>query len=225
MTNRPAILGVCALVAALLSACSSVVPGTPTWPGATLEKVVLGPADLPDGVQYDRVEFQPGRPDGAGGPPAMLSKPPGCSDGLTNVIASSAQRGPGSAVQYSAGFDGARIVITVLSWHLDLDELAQTAQRCETFQTFFDPASEGIPMTTTALADPVPGADDALLYQQTMNLRGAESSVYMAFANIGPMAMIGLSLPVDNPDIGAKATLPQTFLDVVGSQSERIAAA
>lgn len=64
-----------------------------------------------------------------------------------------------------------------------------------------------------------------MLYQQTINLRGAESSVYMAFANIGPMAMIGLSLPVDNPDIGAKATLPQTFLDVVGSQSERIAAA
>ncbi|AQA06865.1 hypothetical protein BVC93_30215 [Mycobacterium sp. MS1601] len=207
-----------------VSACSSVIAGTATWPGATLEKVVLGPADFPDGVEYHRIDFEPGQPDGAGGPPAMLSKPPGCSDGLTNVIAASAQRGPGSAEQFSAGYDGARIVVTVLSWHLNLDELAQTAARCETFQTFFDPSSPGIPMVTTKLDEALPAADDALVYQQTMNLSGVESSVYMTFANIGPMAMIGLSLPVENPGISAKATLPQTFLDVMAKQSERIAA-
>lgn len=204
-----------------VTACSTVVAGTPTWPGATLEKVVLTAGDFPDGVRYDRIIFEPGRPDGAGGPPAMLSKPPGCTDGLTDVIAQSAERGPGSAAQYSAGYDGARIVVTVLSWHLDLDALAQTAARCESFETFFDPASPGIPMTTAKL----PSEEGALVYQQTMNLNGVENSMYMAFANVGPMAMFGLALPVPNPDISAEASLPQTFLDVVAKQSDRIAAA
>lgn len=219
MTRTSAVLA--CLVLLLVSACSTVVDGTATWPGATLEKVMLTEPDFPEGVRYDRITFEPGQPDGAGGPPAMLSKPAGCSDGLTNVIAKSAQRGPGSAVQYSATYDGARIVMTVLSWHLDLDGLAQTAERCAEFQTFFDPSSAGIPMTTTKL----PSDDGSLLYQQTMDLGGTESSMYMAFANVGPMAMFGLSMPTPNPDISAKASLPQTFLDVVQKQSERIAAA
>ncbi|MDF2824239.1 MAG: hypothetical protein K0R68_1647, partial [Mycobacterium sp.] len=168
----------------VVAACSTVVDGAATWPGATLEKVVLTAADFPEGVQYDRISFEPGQPDGAGGPPAMLSKPPGCSDGLTNVIKQQAERGPGSAAQYSAGYDGARIVMTVLSWNLDLDTLAQTAQRCATFQTFFDPASPGIPMTTTALPEEMSPVDGALVYQQTMELAGQESSIYMTFANI-----------------------------------------
>lgn len=212
-----------------VTACSTEVPGTPTWPGETLEKVVLTAGDFPDGVQYDRITFEPGQPDGAGGPPAMLSRPPGCSDGLTNVIKQSAERGPGSAAQYSATYDGARIVMTVLSWHLDLDALAQTAQRCEDFETFFDPASPGIPMTTTALPDELSPAamsadDRALVYQQTMNLAGQESSIFMVFANIGPMAMFGLTLPAPNPQISVKASLPETFLEVAGRQAERIAA-
>jgi hypothetical protein len=205
----------------LVSSCSSTVAGTATWPGATLEKVVLTAPDFPEGVRYDRITFEPGQPDGAGGPPAMLSKPPGCSDGLTNVIAKSAQRGPGSAVQYSATYDGARIVMTVLSWHLDLEALALTAERCARFETFFDPSSDGIPMTTNKL----PSDDGSLVYQQTMDLGGTESSMFMAFANVGPMAMFGLSMPTPNPDISVKASLPQTFLDVVEKQSERIAAA
>ncbi|MGB3484338.1 MAG: hypothetical protein WBB07_19245 [Mycobacterium sp.] len=218
MTRRSAVLASLGLVVAVLSACSTVIPGSPTWPGETLEKVVLTAGDFPPGVRYDRITFSPGQPDGAGGPPAMLSKPPGCSDGLTNVIAGSAERGPGSAVQYSAGYDGARMVMTVLSWNLDLEALAQTAARCETFKTFFDPASPGIPMVTTKL----PAEDGVLVYQQTMNLNGVENSMYMAFANIGPMAMYGLSLPVASPDISVEATLPQTFLDVVAQQAERI---
>jgi hypothetical protein len=211
------------LLAAVLtvSGCSTVVEGAATWPGATLEKVVLTAEDFPPGVRYDRITFEPGRPDGAGGPPAMLSKPPGCTDALTDVIAASAERGPGSAAQYSATYDGARIVMTVLTWHLDLDALAREAARCEIFQTFFDPHSPGIPMTTTRL----PSGDDTLMYQQTMSLNGMDSSMYMAFANIGPMAMFGLTFPVPNPEISAKATLPQTFQDVVAKQSERIAAA
>lgn len=209
------------MIVAAVTACSTVITGTPTWPGATLEKVVLTAEDFPDGVRYDRIAFAPGQPDGRGGPPAMLSKPPGCSDGLTNVIAETAERGPGSAAQYSAAYDGARFVITVLSWHLDLDALAQTAARCETFKTYFDPMSPGIPMTTTKL----PSDDGTLVYQQTMNLLGEESSIYMAFANIGPMAMFGISFPLSNPGIAIKASLPQTFLDIVAKQAEHIEAA
>jgi hypothetical protein len=76
-------------------------------------------------------------------------------------------------------------------------------------------------MTTTKL----PSDDGSLIYQQTMNLGGTESSVFMAFANVGPMATFGLAMPTPNPDISVKASLPQTFLDVVDMQSERIDAA
>ena len=222
MTRRSrkvlAFLGVAVLA---VSGCSTVIEGSATWPGATLERVVLTAGDFPPGVQYNRITFEPGAPDGDGGPPSMLSKPPGCTDALTDVIARSAQRGPGSAAQYSATYDGARMVMTVLSWHLDLDALAGEAARCETFQTFFDPGSAGIPMTMTKL----PSDGSSLTYQQTMSLNGMDSSIYMAFANIGPMAMFGITFPAPNPGITAKATLPQTFLDVVAKQSERIAAA
>ena len=71
----------------------------------------------------------------------MLSVPKGCADGLTKVIAASAERGAGSAVEYVVGYDGARILVTVLSWPLDLDALAAEAQRCERFETFFDASS------------------------------------------------------------------------------------
>ena len=39
------------------------------------------------------------------------------------------------------GYDGARIVMTVLTWPLDLARLAATADRCAHFQTFFDPST------------------------------------------------------------------------------------
>ncbi|CAN5394957.1 hypothetical protein BH11ACT6_BH11ACT6_36870 [soil metagenome] len=222
MTRRkPKVLAFLGAAVMVLSGCSTVIEGSATWPGATLEKVILTAEDFPSGVQYDRITFEPGAPDGAGGPPAMLSKPPGCTDALTDVISRSAERGPGSAAQYSATYDGARMVMTVLSWHLDLDALADEAARCETFQTFFDPRSAGIPMTMTKL----PSDSGSLTYQQTMSLNGMDSSIYMAFANIGPMAMFGITFPAPNPEISAEATLPQTFLDVVAKQSERIAAA
>lgn len=214
-------IGVPLLAVLLLTGCASVVSGTPTWPGATLEKVLLTAEDFPAGVQYDRIIERPGEPDGAGAPPAMLSNPQGCSDGLTRVIARSAERGPGSAGKYVVSYDGARMVITVLSSPLPLDQLEATAQRCAQFRTFFDPADEGILITTTKLPTQRP---PELVYQQTMQLGGAESSAYFAFENVGSWSVFGVTFPTHNPAIPVKATLPQTFLDAFDHQVQRIQA-
>src|ERR1700682_6004860 len=173
---------VLALLLVALTGCSHAISGTATWPGARLEKVVVTADDFAAGVQFDRIIPASGRPDGAGGPPAMLSDPEGCSDGLTRAIADKAERGPGSAAEYVVAYDGARIVMTVLTWPLDLARLAATADRCAHFETFFDPSTPGIPMTTTRL--PTPRAD-ALVYEQTMRLGNSESSAYFTFENIG----------------------------------------
>jgi len=206
-----------ALVASLLTGCATVT-GTPTWPGARLDKVLLTEDDFPPGVQFDRITETAGEPDGAGGPPAMLSTPRGCSDGLTQVIASTAERGPGSAAKYVVAYDGARIVMTVLTSKLPMDRLAAVADRCAHFQAFFDPSGPGIPITTTKVDGPRP---DALAYQQTMRLGGEDTSVYFSFENVGPMAVFGIALPVPNSSIAAKGTLPQTFLEIAARQAER----
>jgi len=206
------------LLAVVLTGCAHAVSGTPTWPGARLDKVVLTASDFEPGVQYDRITREPGQPDGAGGPPAMLSNPEGCSDGLTRAIADSAERGPGSAAEYVVAYDGARIVMTVLTWPLDLDRLAATAERCAQFQTFFDPSTPGIPMTTIRLRTPRP---DALVYQQTMRLGSESSSAYFTFENIGRMGVFGIAFPTPNPSITVKAALPQTFLDIAAKQADR----
>jgi len=208
------------LLLSSLTACTTTVAGTATWPGATLERVLLTERDFPAGVQYDRLTDDPTQPDGAGGPPPMISKPQGCANALTNVIAKSAERGPGSAISYSVGFDGARVVMTVLSWQLDLEGLAATASRCERFEAFFDPQSHGIPITTTRL----PADDGSLVYQQTMELAGTQNSIFMAFANVGPKAVFGIVFPTENPTVPVKATLPQTFTDIVDRQITRIRA-
>lgn len=216
MTRWPALA-----LLALVAACSTTVTGAPTWPGARLEKVLLTPADFPPGVQYDRIVDDPAQGGSAGGPPPMLSRPEGCSDGLTRVIERGAERGPGSAAKYVAAYDGARSVMTVLTWNLDVDQLAATAARCATFETFFDPGDAGIPMTTTRIDTPRP---DALVYRQTMTLAGQDSSVYFGFENVGTMAVFGIAFPTPNPDITAKGELPATFVDVFTRQAERIAA-
>jgi hypothetical protein len=218
MIRRRCEAAVLALLLVALTGCAHAVSGTATWPGARLEKVVLSAADFPAGVQYDRIFRPAGQPDGAGGPPAMLSSPEGCSDGLTRAIADSAERGPGSAAEYVVGYDGARIVMTVLTWPLDLARLAATVDRCAHFQTFFDPSAPGIPMTTTRL--PTPRAE-ALVYEQTMRLGNVESSAYFTFENIGTMAVFGIAFPTPNPSITVKAALPQTFLDIAAKQAER----
>lgn len=209
------------LAAAVLSGCAHDITGTSTWPGARLDRAVLTAADFPPGAQYDRVEREPGQGSGAGAPPTMLSRPAGCSDGLTRVIAESAERGPGSAAEYIVGYDGARIVMTVLTWRLDLEKLAATAARCASFQTFFDPFSPGIPMTTTKITGP---RANALVYEQTMRLGGVDSSAYFSFENVGAMAVYGIAFPVPNASIPVKAALPQTFLDIAAKQAERIPA-
>jgi hypothetical protein len=211
--------GVVATSVMLLSGCATTVAGTPTWPGAFLQRALLGEADFPAGVQYDRIQDQPAQPDGADGPASMLSRPKGCANALTNVIRHSAQRGPGSAAKYAVSYDGARIGMTVLSWNLDLEELKAEADRCATFEAFFDASSDGIPMTTTALSGL---ADGAVGYQQTMILKGSASSVYMAFQNVGSRAMFAVAFPADNPTIRVKASLPQTFLEIFAKQAARL---
>ncbi|WKG05773.1 hypothetical protein [Mycolicibacterium sp. HK-90] len=210
------------LVAGLLavSGCTSVVGGAATWPGAVLEQVLLTPADLPRGVEFDRVIDDGAGPTGSGGAPPMLSRPAGCSDGLTRVIAESAERGPGSAAQIIAAYDGARMVLTVMTSPLPLDRLAATAQRCAQFSTYFDPSDSGIPITTTKLAAP---RATALVYQQTMRLGGAEQSIYFAFENVGNWAVFGIAFPTPNPSIAAKGALPQSFLDAFSIQAQRLA--
>jgi hypothetical protein len=208
------------VVAALVSAgCTSYVNGTPTWPGARIEQAVLSAEDFPPGVLYDRVDGDGGTSDGSGGPPAMLSSPKGCSDGLTRVISASAERGAGSAAEYVVGYDGARILVTVLSWPLDLDGLAAEAARCERFETFFDATSPGIPMTTTRLDT---SREQTLAYQQTMTLGAAENSVYFWFANAGASGVFAVAFPTPNPTIAVKAALPQTFLDLAAKQTDRL---
>jgi hypothetical protein len=219
MTRRHQVAAALAiLLAAVLTGCAVAIPGTATWPGAKLERVLLTAADFPSGVRFDRIIRPPGQPDGEGGPPAMLSNPEGCSDGLTRAIADSAERGPGSAAEYVVAYDGARTVMTVLTWPLDLERLAATAERCAHFQTFFDRSTPGIPMTTIRLQTP---RRDALVYQQTMRLNGEDNSAYFAFENVGRMAVFGIAFPTPNPAIPVKASLPQTFLDVVAKQADR----
>ena len=172
-------------------------------------------------MEYDRITERPGQADGDEGPGSMLSRPAGCANALTNVIAQSAERGPGSAMKYAVGYDGARIVMTLLSWNLDMDKLRAAASRCEKFEAFFDPDSEGIPITTTELGGLEKGA---LAYQQTMRLHDSPSSIYMAFQNVGRLAAFGIAFPTPNPAIGAKAELPQTFLDAFGRQTAKLRA-
>ena len=212
-----------ATTATAATGCGTTIAGTPTWPGARLERSVLTAADFPPGVDYGRIVENPRQPDNAGGPAAMLSVPQGCSNGLTDVIAQSAERGPGSAAKYAVNYDGARVVMTVLTWPLDLDALSATASRCEHFTAYFDQGSAGIPMTTAKLPAARPGQ---LLYQQTMQLNNSQSSVFMSFENIDRMAVFGMAFPATlSGSDGAgvpKAELPQTFIDIVNKQAGKV---
>ncbi|MBI3226236.1 MAG: hypothetical protein HYZ39_14385 [Mycolicibacterium cosmeticum] len=207
------------LIASALSGCAHVIDGTPAWPGTRLQNVLLTSADFAPGVLYDRVVERQGEPDGAGGPPAMLSTPEGCSDGFTRVIAATAERGPGSAAKYTVTYDGARMLVTVLSWQLDVDALEATAQRCAHYDTFFDRSSPAIPITTNRLDTPRPAA---LAFEQTMQLGAERSSVYYSFENVDGMAVFAVGFPTPDPTVTVRGALPQTFLDVTGKQAGRI---
>lgn len=210
------------LVTAMLAGCSQLVTGSAQWPGVKLERAVLGEGDFAPGALYQRIIRDKGEPDGAGAPPPMLSLPRGCTDGLTRDIASTAERGAGSAAEYMVAYDGAKMVITVLTWPLDLERLAATAERCAEYETFFDPSAPGIPVTTTRLPSP---RGNALVYQQTMYLGGEESSVYFSFENVGSMAVFAIAFPTPDPSIPVKGALPQTFLEITERQAARAEAA
>jgi len=209
--------------AALVAGCAAPISGTPTWPGARLDKALLTERDFPPDAGYGRIVDQPGQPDNSGGPSPMLSVPQGCSNGLTDVIAAHAERGPGSAAKYSVIYNGARVVMTVLTSQLSMDELAAEAIRCQSFNAYFDRNSPAIPMTTTKLPSSRRGQ---LLYQQTMLLQGVKNSVYMSFENIGDMAVFGIAFATmqlsGTESAPPKASLPQTFTEVADRQAQRI---
>ena len=94
-TRRARMAGVVLAAMALLTGCSNLISGTPTWPGAKLEKVLLSESDFPAGVQYTRMREVPGQPDNMGGSPPMLSLQWGCSVGPTDVITDTPAPGPG----------------------------------------------------------------------------------------------------------------------------------
>ena len=210
-------------VASLVVGCATTISGTPTWPGARLNKVLLTEADFPPGVWYGRILEDPGKPDNAGGPPSMLSIPQGCSNGLTDVIAAYAERGPGAAAKYGVTYSGVRVLMTVLTSPLNLNELATEAARCQSFNVYFDRNSAAIPMTTTKLSSSRPGE---LLYEQTMKLQGDDTTIYMSFENVGRMAVFGMGFPTIQISTGQppppKGSLPQTFTDIAGRQAQRI---
>ena len=212
--RRVAASALAVVIVAVITGCANTVAGTATWPGARLDKVVLTAADFPPGVQYDRIVKAPGRARRhrrAAGNAVVAGRVCGRTDASDRRVRPSEV--PAAPPKYIVAYDGARMVMTVLTWPLDIERLAATAERCAHFQTFFDPSSEGIPMTTTRLETPRP---DALVYQQTMSLGATDSSVYFSFENVDRMAVFGIAFPTPNPAIAVKGTLPQTFLEITG---------
>jgi hypothetical protein len=210
-------------VAALVVGCGTTISGTPTWPGARLNKVLLTEADFPPGVWYGRILEDPGKPENSGGPPSMLSIPQGCSNGLTDVIAAYAERGPGAAAKYGVTYSGVRVLMTVLTSPLNLNKLATEANRCQSFNVYFDRNSAAIPITTTKLTSSRPGE---LVYEQTMKLQTNATSVYMSFENVGRMAVFGMGFPTiqisDGQPPPPKGSLPHTFTEIADRQAQRI---
>ena len=167
--------------------------GTPTWPGATLEKVTTGAADPEAGVQFDRIHDKPGQPGGPVG--SMLSRPAGCA-ALTDVIARSAQRGPRSATKYAVSYDGVRIVMTdaVRRWTSSSWRHGEPLREVRVLR----PEPEGIPITTTRPRHRARGAglpaDDA----------PRVPSAFMAFQNVGALSTFGIAFPTADPAIISK---------------------
>ena len=66
---------------------------------------------------------------------------------------------------------------------------AKKRERCAAFETFFAPGDPGIPMTTNRLQT---DRADALVYEQTMHLAGADSTAMSRKAAINFKAAIGI---------------------------------
>ena len=67
---------------------------------------------------------------------------------------------------------------------------------------------------------------DQLVYEQTMDLQGVNTSVYMSFENVGNMAVFGIAFPTTQLGTGQphvpKASLPQTFIEIADRQARRV---
>lgn len=206
-----------------LGGCAERTDGTPTWPGERLANSLLVADELPDGVQYDRVIADPG-PVAVNNQPivgSMPSEPPGCADGMSAGLVNAGKPGPENTARYIARFNGANIIVSVLRDKIDLGAVKSVANRCAKYQVFFDQDSPGTQMTTEPVDTEVP---DLLVYKQTMTLARGATTRYMAFGNINGMALISMSFDLRDPTITAVATMPQTFLDVVTAQAQKMRA-
>ena len=156
----------CATVAAalLLAACGQTVAGTPTRPGATLEKVTSPAPTSRPACSSTASHDKPDSPDGAGGP-GRCCPCRGLRQRADRRDRQIRPARPRQRHQARGSYDGVRIVMTVLSWLLDLQQLEATANRCAKFEAFFDPNSEGIPSPPPGSRAPSAGcwspADDA----------------------------------------------------------------
>ena len=106
----------------------------------------------------------------------------------------------------------------MLTWPLDLGRLAAVAERCAEFETFFDPS---IARHSDDHPECRHRAPTRWYTSRRCGWATSESSVYFAFENIGRMAVFGIAFPTPNPSIPVKASLPQTFLDIVAKQADR----
>lgn len=203
---------------------AQTVAGTATWPGARIAQSLLTADELPEGTKYDRVVADLGpmtvnsqsQQVVVGG---MPSNPQGCADGLSPRLANAGKAGPENTARYIARFNGANIIVSLLRDTIDLTNVKDVATRCAKYEVFFDTNSPGTPMTT----EPVQGGPVGVLtYKQTMIMPKGTTSRYMAFANVRGVAMVATSFDLRDPSVKATATMPQTFLDIVGKQVDKI---
>lgn len=204
-------------VLALVAGCAVSVTGTAVWPGDIIERVILTQNDFPPGVKYERREkpdaASPSRPN----PYTMRSVPEGCADGMTAVVREAAAAGLGRDSDYSVWYQNARFSIGVHTRPLDLERVAEVAERCARYRAFFGAEnSDGLDITTTPIDSPRPGG---LAYRQTL---GSSNPVYMYFENVGSMSVSAMMLPLGDDRVSVSAELPQTFLEVAARQAERV---
>ncbi len=205
-----------------LVGCTQTVTGTATWPGARIAQSLLTADELPPGTKYDRVVADLGpvtvnnQQVVVGG---MPSNPQGCADGLSPRLANAGKAGPENTARYIARFNGANIIVSLLRDTIDLTNVKDVATRCAKYEVFFDKSSPGTPMTTEPVQD---GPVGVLTYKQTMIMPRGTTSRYMAFANVHGVAMVATSFDLRDPSVKAVATMPQTFLDIVAKQVDKI---
>ena len=220
MIGRRAAAAVLVVLTAALSGCAHAVQGTPTWPGARLEAALLTAADFPPGVQYDRIRETPGQADGGGWPACDAVQSGGLLGRAHPGDRGSAERGAGSAAE----------VRRVLRRRADGDDAGVLAARPRRAGRRGGPVRSVPDLLRPGVArhsdDHHPAADVASrcagLPADHAAGRARGNSVYFSFENIGSGAVFAIAFPTPNPAITVKATLPQTFMDLVAKQAQRL---